>query len=265
MKPVVQFVPQVLDAKVEAEALPKPERLCLFGLPLSVGDWDCLLAHVRGLVGHGTGLTVMSFLDAATVSAMRHRPPYRDALASRLLLASGEGMKVASRLLSGAALPATFDAATFVPAFLTYVTEPLRIGVVGGSAAELVAAVDALRRHAPWHTVVPVAEGGFDEADAEIVLGRIPDEGLDVMLVSLDAPASDGWIERLVRPSHASLVISAVGLIDTALAGSPLQRLRSLEGRGTRRTTLIRPAGRTLRLIRYGGALAAEWVRQKRA
>src|SRR5690606_34485353 len=156
---------------------------------------------------------------------------YRAVLERQVVLPDGRGVDLASLLLHGSGFPAKLTAAAFIPALFTYIDRPMRVALIGGQPATPMGATERLRRHAPWHAFLPISDSGFDPARSDAVLERVRGAEADILLVALDGPEQERWIDRHVGPGHARLVLSAGGLFARLLDEAPeaphgLERLR---------------------------------------
>lgn len=188
-------------------------------LGLSVCDlgWAETFAFAAGVAERPFGQSIVTFLDAGKANRMMRDAGYRAVLERQILLPDGRGVDAASLLLHGRGFPAKLTAADFIPALLTYIARPMRIALVGGQPATLMQAADRLRRHAPWHTFLPVSDSAFDPAQSDAVLERVRAAQADILLVAMDGQEQEKWIDRHVGPGHARLVLSAGGLFATLL------------------------------------------------
>lgn len=203
MAHALDFIPQI----ARTGAAPRPvrdTRRQLFGLPVCDYSWDQALDHAHMLIGRRGTLSVLSFLDPAKARRARADARYADALARHVLLPSGRGLDVAARMLTGSALPADLPAVAFVPALLTFVAEPLRIGVMGDDAVARQALVTRLAAHAPWHRYVALS---MDEVAASGASVAHP--AFDLLILAADGPEDTLAVDRRLRAEHAALVIVA--------------------------------------------------------
>jgi exopolysaccharide biosynthesis WecB/TagA/CpsF family protein len=196
---------------------PRPVRASyrhLFGLELCDLAWDDALSHIQSVIGIPGKQTVLSFLNAHNANVMLADANYRHALSRHLVFPDGVGVNIASRLLNGRAFPANLNGTDFVPALLTYISEPMRVGLLGAAPDVLQGAAETFHAHTPWHTIIPVSDGYFDKDNCGELLARIEAERLDVLIVAMGTPLQEVWVDRHIRPEHASLVITAGALFD---------------------------------------------------
>ena len=189
----------------------------ILGLAVCDLGWADLFAFAAEAAERPFGQSVIAFLDADKANRMRRDADYRAVLERQIVLPDGKGVDAASLLLHGRGFPAKLTAADFVPALLTYIERPMRVALIGGQQAALMRATERLRRHAPWHTFLPVADSAFDPAQSDLVMDRVRAAEADILLVAMDDPAQEKWIDRHVGPGHARLVLSAGGLFETLL------------------------------------------------
>ena len=192
----------------------------ILGLPVCDLGWADTFAFVEEVATMPFGQSVIAFLTAQNGNRMMRDADYRAVLERQIVLPDGEGIDLASWLVHGRSFPASLSGTAFVPALLTYLTRPMRVALIGGEGALLAEAAEALRRHAPWHEIVPIADGAFGsgEATADAVMERVRAAKVDILIVSMGSPAQEKWIDRHVGPGHARLVLSVGGLFE-ALAG----------------------------------------------
>lgn len=193
--------------------LPAP-RMPLFGMPIYDLTWDSALSFVNELVALPIGQTHMAFINANNANVMMTDPDYRSALSRTLLLPDGIGVDIASRVLNGEKFLANLNGTDFVPAMLTYMDGPRRIGLIGGKPDVLKAAAENFRRHAPWHEFIEISDGFFDKADCAKILQDLEHARLDILLVAMGTPLQEIWIDRNIRPEHARLVLGVGALFD---------------------------------------------------
>lgn len=190
----------------------------ILGLPVCDLGWADTFAFVEEVATMPFGQSVIAFLTAQNGNRMMRDADYRAVLERQIVLPDGDGVDLASRLFHGRSFPANLSGTAFVPALLTYLTRPMRVALIGGEESMLIAAAEALRRHAPWHEILPIADGAFDPAQSDSVMERVRAAKVDILLVSMGSPAQEKWIDRHVGPGHARLVLSVGGLFE-ALVG----------------------------------------------
>ncbi len=189
----------------------------ILGLAVCDLGWADLFAFAAQAAERPFGQSVIAFLDADMANRMMRDADYRAVLERQIVLPDGKGVDAASLLLHGRGFPAKLTAADFIPALFTYIERPMRIALVGGQQATLARAAERLRRHAPWHVFLPVADSSFDPVQSDAVMDRVRAAEADILLVAMDGPAQEKWIDRHVGPGHARLVLSAGGLFEILL------------------------------------------------
>lgn len=198
-----------------APNLPMPEpRLPLFGMPVYDLTWEGALSYVNELASLPLGPTHMAFLNANNANLMMSDPDYRKALHRTILLPDGIGVDLASRVLNGERFIANLNGTDFIPAMLSYMDVPRRIGLIGGRPEVLARAAVNFRRHAPWHEFVEISDGFFDKNNCAGLLDDLKAARIDILLVALGTPLQEIWIDRNIRPEHARLVIGVGALFD---------------------------------------------------
>lgn len=181
-------------------------RRPIFGLSVCDLDWNSSLSFVDELTRVPAQHTVISFLTASNAKRTLADPEYREALSNHLLFPQGSGMDSASLAAHGARFPSTLSAAEFVPALLTYMDKPKRVGLIGDDADSLDVARRILSEHTPWHEFHVLSAPDLNTTS------------LDLLLVGMQMTDQDAWVHRHVRENDARLVITVGKLFDT-LAG----------------------------------------------
>jgi len=193
----------------------------ILGLPVCDLGWADTFAFAAAAAERPFGQSIVTFLDADKANRMMRDAGYRAVLERQVVLPDGRGVDLASFLLHGSGFPAKPTAAAFIPALFTYIARPMRIALIGGQPSTLMQATERLRRHAPWHAFLPVSDSAFDPARSDAVLERVRAAEADILLVAMDGPEQERWIDRHVGPGHARLVLSAGNLFATLLDEAP--------------------------------------------
>jgi exopolysaccharide biosynthesis WecB/TagA/CpsF family protein len=196
-------------------------RRPVLGLPVCDLDWPEAFSLVSALADVPMGQTVISFLNAHNANVMMRDPAYREALGRHLVLPDGLGVDLASFAAFGTIFPANLNGTDFVPALLTYMTTPKRIGLVGARPEILARARDNFENHAPWHEFVAIHDGFFTDEDSHAVVAEIERQKVDVLLVAMGTPRQEKWVDSFIRPEHARLVISVGALFDFVAGDVP--------------------------------------------
>lgn len=186
----------------------------ILDLPVCDFGWADALAFTDELASMPIGQTVISFLNANNANLMMKDPEYRAVLSRQVVLPDGHGVDIASWLFHGHMFPANLNGTDFVPALMTYMTQPKRIAMIGASPSVLSKAVENFRKHAPWHEFIPIADGYFEVAESDEIMARVRVAKPDILLVAMGSPKQEKWIDRYVGPGHARLVISVGALFD---------------------------------------------------
>jgi exopolysaccharide biosynthesis WecB/TagA/CpsF family protein len=186
----------------------------IFGLPVCDLDWSEAFTFVSTLADVPVGQTTISFLNAHNANLMASDREYRDALSRHLVLPDGIGVDLASFAMHGKMFPANLNGTDFVPALMTYITKPKRVGLVGARPDVLQRARENFAKHAPWHEFVAIQDGFFKDEDSWSVSDEIARHKVDILLVAMGTPKQETWIDRYIRPEHARLVISVGALFD---------------------------------------------------
>lgn len=166
------------------------------------------------------GQNVIAFLDAKNANRLTWDAEYRAVLERQIVMPEGSGIDMASRMLHGKRFPARFTGTAFVPALLTYLARPMRVALIGGTSETLKQVAGELQRHAPWHAILPIADGAFDREESDAVMDRVRAARADILVVSMGSPAQEKWIDRHAGAGDARLVLSVRGLFDALADGS---------------------------------------------
>lgn len=191
-------------------------RRSIFGLQVCDLDWSEAFTFVSALADVPIGQTAVFFLNAHNANLMLKDAAYREVLGRHVVLP--DGIDFASLAMHGRAFPADLNGADFVPALLTYMTTPKKVGLVGASRDVLERARESLASHAPWHEFVAIHEGFTTEIDSAGIVGEIARHNVDILLVAMESPKQELWIDRHIRPEHARLVFG-VGTLFDIMAG----------------------------------------------
>ena len=215
---------------VPGTSITASQRLIL-DLPVCDFGWADAFAFADEVSSLPIGQTVISFLNANNANLMMKDPEYRAALSRHIVLPDGHGVDIASWLFHGRKFPANLNGTGFVPALMTYMAKPRRVAMIGADPKILARAVENFRRHAPWHEFIPVSDGYFDVSRSHEVMARVRAVSPDILLVAMDGPKREKWIDRHVGPGHARLVISVGALFDFMAEEAPripasIRRLR---------------------------------------
>jgi exopolysaccharide biosynthesis WecB/TagA/CpsF family protein len=186
----------------------------IFDLPVCDLDWESALRLVDELACLPVGQTAVSFVNAHNMLLMLRDGDYREVLERNLVLPDGIGLDIASRAAHGVSFPANLNGTDFVPALLTYMDRPKRIGLIGGRRDVVDTAADKFRRHAPWHEFVVISDGYFDRAAGAPILDEIARQRLDVLIVGMGTPLQEKWVDENIEPQHARLVLTVGALFD---------------------------------------------------
>lgn len=186
----------------------------IFGLPVCDLNWPEAFTFVSALADMPIGQTTISFLNAHNANLMLRDSGYRDALSRHLVLPDGVGVDFASFAMHGTMFPANLNGTDFVPALMTYITTPKRVGLVGARPEILERARAGFAEHAPWHEFIAIQDGFFKDEDSNAVADEIARHKVDILLVAMGTPKQEKWIDRHIGPEHARLVFSVGALFD---------------------------------------------------
>lgn len=193
----------------------------IFDVPVCDLDWNEAFGFVSSLAELPIGQTVISFLNAHNANIMLRDREYRQALERHLVLPDGIGVDIASLARFGKMFPANLNGTDFVPALLTFMTTPKKVGLIGARPEIVERARENFARHAPWHDFVVIHHGYFSENEVPSVLDELTRQDVDILLVAMGTPRQEKWIDRHIRPEHARLVLGVGALFDFVAGNVP--------------------------------------------
>lgn len=179
------------------------------------------LSVLRVMAEMPVGQTIVGFLNANNSNLSVNDNHYKSALDKQLVLPDGHGVDIASYVLTGSAFQANLNGTDFIPAWLTYMSEPKKIGLLGAKPEVLKDAAQAFRQHTPWHEFVEIADGYIDDEQSKSVLENVAKLGLDILIVAMGSPRQEKWIDKHVKPEHARVVVSVGALFDFMAGKTP--------------------------------------------
>ncbi|MCC8931384.1 MULTISPECIES: WecB/TagA/CpsF family glycosyltransferase [Rhizobiaceae] len=188
--------------------------LPVLGMPVHDLGWNQALALIEQKLTSQQGFTHIAFLNANNANVMVRDPEYREVLGRCLVLPDGIGVDIAAHFIHGGRFRANLNGTDFVPASLTFIAKPLRIGLLGATSQVLQAAAVNFRKHTPWHEFIEISDGYFDRADPALILKRIEMARIDLLLVAMGTPLQEKWVDRHLTADHARVVISVGALLD---------------------------------------------------
>jgi exopolysaccharide biosynthesis WecB/TagA/CpsF family protein len=186
----------------------------ILGLPVCELSWSDAFTFAEQVATMPFGQTVVSFINANNANLMMRDAEYRAVLERQVVFPDGHGVDIASLVFHGQKFPANLNGTDFVPALLTYITQPLRVALIGTRHATLMRAAANFRSHTPWHEFIPISDGFFDRDKSDEIMERVREADVDILLVAMGSPAQEKWIDRHVGPGHARLVLSVGALFD---------------------------------------------------
>lgn len=160
------------------------------------------------------GSTHIAFLNAHNANVLMRDREYRAVLERCLVLPDGLGVDIAAKFIHDTAFAANLNGTDLVPAALTFVSKPLRVGLLGASSAILHDAATNFRKHTPWHEFVEISDGYFDRADTASIVRRIETARLDLLLVAMGTPLQEKWVDAHLTAKQAPVIISVGALFD---------------------------------------------------
>ncbi|CCM74450.1 WecB/TagA/CpsF family glycosyltransferase [Rhizobium mesoamericanum] len=206
-------------------------RRAIFDLSVCDLGWDDALVFINELLSIPVGQTSISFVNARKMLLSLRDSEYHAVLAQNLLLPHGPGLDFASKVAHGSPFPTSLKAVDFVPALLTYMEVPRRIGLIGGAPEAVRTTAATFRRHAPWHEFIIISDGFSDVADKSPIVKDIDRHGLDLLIVGASTASEEKWIHKNIRVDHARLVLAVGNLFDVVGATvDHVPKLRRLIG-----------------------------------
>lgn len=193
----------------------------IFDVPVCDLDWNSALAFIADIADVPVGQTSIAFLNAHNANLMMKHGDYHALLQNQLVFPDGVGLDIASTLLHGEPFPANLNGTDFIPALMTFMTRPKRIGLVGAADNVLQAAVVEFQARTPWHRFFAISDGYLDDAKSQSVVQKIEELDLDVLIVCMGTPLQERWVARHIRPEHARLVMTGGALFDFMSGGIP--------------------------------------------
>lgn len=158
--------------------------------------------------------TKVAFLNAHVANLATVDQAFRKALDDFVVFPDGLGVDIASSVLHGRPFPANLNGTDFVPAFIAAQTEPLRIGLMGATRANVALAAAHLRTLAPQHEIVLVQDGYFSASDEPEILARLEQVRPDVLLVAMGVPRQEIWIAEHLSAKHCTVALGVGALLD---------------------------------------------------
>lgn len=204
-------VPEHVGNEVVRSTVPV---LTILDMPVHDVGWKPALHLLEEKLVSKQGLTHIAFLNANNANVMMRDPDYREVLTRCLVLPDGIGVDIAAKFLHGGRFTANLNGTDFVPAALNFITQPLRIGLLGASSDVLRDAAANFRKCTPWHEFVEISDGYFDRADPSFILKRIEAARIDLLLVAMGTPLQEKWVDKHLTADHARVVISVGALLD---------------------------------------------------
>ncbi|MDM9618966.1 WecB/TagA/CpsF family glycosyltransferase [Rhizobium sp. S96] len=196
-------------------------RRTIFDLPVCDLGWDDALVFINELISMPVGQTSISFVNAHNILMTLRDSEYRGILAQNLVLPDGIGLNIASQIEHGSPFPANLNGTDFVPALLTFMEQPRRIGLIGGRREVVEAAAANFHRHAPWHEFVVVSDGFFDKDNPVAITSELDRQKFDIIIVGMGTPLQEKWAARHIRADHARLVLTVGALFDFVSGSIP--------------------------------------------
>ncbi|MDO9418265.1 MAG: WecB/TagA/CpsF family glycosyltransferase [Pararhizobium sp.] len=184
------------------------------GLPICDFGWEDAFAFADNVASMSFGQTSIAFINANNANLMMTDPEYRAVLQRQLVFPDGHGVDIASLMFHRERFPANLNGTDFVPALMTYISRPMRVGMIGTREDVLQKAAENFRKATPWHEFIAISNGYFDREKSDEVMAKVREARVDILLVAMGSPSQEKWIDRHVGPGHARLVVSVGALFD---------------------------------------------------
>ena len=210
-------------------------RRTIFDVPVCDLGWDDALVFINELASLTVGQTVIAFANAHNTLMTLRDSEYRNILLQNLVLPDGIGLNIASKIAHGASFPANLNGTDFVPALLTFMENPRRVGLIGGRRAVVDRAAAKFRHHAPWHEFVIISDGYFDKENPVDLIDELNRQKCDILIIGMGTPLQEKWAHHHVRADHARLVLTVGALFDFVFGCRPpcsADRSRDAAGMG---------------------------------
>ncbi|TDH39414.1 glycosyltransferase [Pseudohoeflea suaedae] len=187
----------------------------VLGMRVTAFGWEDALQVLDSGLRPGCKQRIVNFLNANNANIAYGNAGYREALAaSDMLLPDGIGMDIAAKAIAGEAFPANLNGTDFIPALLLHIDRPLRVALIGGSAAAVEQAAINFKKLAPWHEFRAISDGYFGEEGSERVKQDLAAFAPDFTLVAMGSPLQELWIKSNIGPEHGRLVMGVGALFD---------------------------------------------------
>lgn len=188
----------------------------LFGVDICDMGWTEALAFVETISNLRHSPRTVSFVDGRTALLLSMSGQARAVLTSRILLpVDSRIVALAARVQGDGPLKASFDAAAFADALLTFMPR-LHVALVGAKTARLETARERFAQHAPWHafSTVRAADLGSGVALAGMTPG-IVETVPDLVIVDAHGYGEELRFEQALSLRHNGLIIMAGAAFDS--------------------------------------------------
>lgn len=171
------------------------------------------LERLEVLLNSNDGPHQVSFAYANCLNVAYTNPRYREVLnRSKLLLADGSGVRIASSIL-GQPIRENQCGTDVIPSFLGYLKgKATRVFLLGSKPSVVELAGQRMKREFPWVTVCGVQHGYFDSDDA--ILEQINAARPDILLVGMGVPRQEIWIAENLHRLNVKLCCGVGALFD---------------------------------------------------
>lgn len=201
-----------LEAKGEWIGSTQPGAFrSLFGASVCDMDWTEALTHVEAASSQRQGARSLSFIDGQTALRLSVDKDCRAVLGKRILLPASRVLALTVRLQGDGPLKASFEAAGFVDALLTFMSRR-HVALVGADLSRLKATQARLAQHAPWHvfSIVRAADLGSGIAVNGSISGPVS-SAPDMVIVDACGYDEELRFEEALSLRHNGLIVMAGG------------------------------------------------------
>ena len=207
---------EIFDLGTTTKA-PLMRDVYLPALDLTIAD-DCQKATIAALLAPGRRRA--SFVTANSCNAMQQHKPYAKALRTTdILLPDGVGIALAARM-NGHTLATELNAMDLIPALLR---QAAMIGksvyLFGGAAGAADTAAYNITQEIPYLRIVGKCDGCDVKMDEDATVRHMNASGADIVIVALEVPKQELWLERNFSRLNAGLLIGVGGALEY-LAGN---------------------------------------------
>ncbi len=208
--------PSVRNMKRNAEGHVRPS---IWSTSVDNVSMDYALSRTRGAVASGTGLSLVSTVNALAVMEAERNRAYAHALRNSFLtLADGTGVVWALRFL-GRPVQERVTGIDFMERLCRMAAaEGWPVYFLGASRASVGGTVEALEREFPGLTVAGFRDGYFDPEDPS-VCENVRSSGAKILFVALGVPKQEIWLTQHGEDLGNVVAVGVGGAFDVLSGG----------------------------------------------